>query len=74
MRRISKNNFILLFAAILVIVILNQSYHHLVDKTVLTLFFSLALFQRIEDRTPQILTQSLLWCGLIIAVIYELMQ
>lgn len=71
MRRLSKENLILITAAIIVIAVLNQSYHPLVNKSVLTLFFSLAIYQRIKDRTPQILAQSLLWCGMIIAILYE---
>lgn len=74
MRRISNDNLILIVAALIVITVLNQSLHHLINKTVLTLFFSLAIYQRIKDKTPQILAQSLLWGGLIIAILYEFLQ
>lgn len=71
MRRISKDKIILLATAILSIILLNQSYYPFLGKIALTSFFSVLMQQRIQEKTPRILAQSLLWGGLILAGIYN---
>ncbi|KAA3619469.1 MAG: hypothetical protein DWQ05_01740 [Calditrichaeota bacterium] len=72
MKWISIEKLVLIASGILAITLLNQSAPPLLAKAGLTAFFSVAIFQRIKEKVPQLLAQSILWAGMFVAFIYEL--
>ncbi|KAA3655861.1 MAG: hypothetical protein DWQ10_16685 [Calditrichaeota bacterium] len=69
--RIRQDRIQLITAGGIAILLLNQPYYPFLGKVGLTAFFSLLMHQRIFEKTPRILAQTILWTGLFIAGFYS---
>ena len=73
MKWMSREIMMILAMGLLAFLLLEQQYSPFLGKAGLTAFFSTLIYFRIREKVPQILAQTVIWAGLIIISLADLL-